>query len=109
MIDPADLFGLLREFGGSMAGAVTIRALEPAASERATGYLEELTPESLADRLRQSLKETDQGVPDDSRSALPVVTPDRMNEYVRYLCSTTFAILPGVESAGGFFGGALFS
>ena len=45
-IDPADLMGLLREFGGSMAGAVTIRAVEPVAPERATGYLEELTPES---------------------------------------------------------------
>ena len=74
-IDPADLMGLLREFGGSMAGAVTIRAVEPVAPERATGYLEELTPESLADRLRQALRDTDQGVPDDSRSTLPGFQP----------------------------------
>jgi serine/threonine-protein kinase HipA len=58
-----------------MAGAVSIRAAEPAAPERDTGYLEELTAESLAHRLRQSLKDTDQGVPDDSRSTLPGFQP----------------------------------
>lgn len=74
-VDPGDLFALLREFGGSLAGAVTARP--PHDDDRPTpaGWLEHLSEHELADRLRQALRDTDQGVPDDSRSTLPGFQP----------------------------------
>lgn len=73
-IDAGDLFALLREFGGSMAGAVTARA--PSTQRAATsGRLEDLSDQHLADLLRQAVRDSDQAVPDDSRSTLPGFQP----------------------------------
>lgn len=74
-IDAGDLFALLREFGGSLAGAVTVRPPDGHDGQTAAGWLEELSDKGLADRLRQALRDTDQAVPDDSRSTLPGFQP----------------------------------
>ena len=66
---------LLREFGGSLAGAVTVRPPDGHDGQTAAGWLEELSDKGLADRLRQALRDTDQAVPDDSRSTLPGFQP----------------------------------
>lgn len=72
-IDKEDLFALLREFGGSIAGAVTLRQQgEPA--PRPPTY-EPLDDASLAAKLKQALDDSDQGIPDDSRSTLPGYQP----------------------------------
>jgi serine/threonine-protein kinase HipA len=74
-VDPGDLFALLREFGASLAGAVTV--LPPGAHGPGpdSGWLEELSDKHLAERLQQAVRDTDQAVPDDSRSALPGFQP----------------------------------
>ncbi len=72
-IDPGDLFALLNEFGGSIAGAVTLRRPGESAPNRAE--YEPLTDRVLAAKLRQALRESDQGIPDDSRSTLPGYQP----------------------------------
>ncbi len=74
-IDAGDLFALLREFGGSLAGAVTVRPPDGHDGQTAAGWLEELSDKGLADRLRRALRDTDQAVPDDSRSTLPGFQP----------------------------------
>ena len=74
-IDAGDLFALLREFGGSLAGAVTVRPPDGDVDQTPTGWLEDLSDSELADRLRQALRDTDQAVPDDSRSTLPGFQP----------------------------------
>ncbi|MSV51382.1 MAG: hypothetical protein F2892_03805, partial [Actinobacteria bacterium] len=55
-IDAGDLFALLREFGGSLAGAVTVRPPDGHDGQTAAGWLEELSDKGLADRLRQALR-----------------------------------------------------
>lgn len=72
-IDKDDLFALLSEFGGSIAGAVTLRNPDETPSYRPT--YEALTDAALAVRLRQALEDSDQGIPDDSRSTLPGYQP----------------------------------
>lgn len=72
-VDKEDLFALLTEFGGSIAGAVTLRRSEEKA-ERDTSY-EPLSDADLASRLEQALTDSDQGIPDDSRSTLPGYQP----------------------------------
>ena len=72
-IDSADLFALLNEFGGSIAGAVTLR--RPGERAPSKSQYEPLTDRALAVKLRQALAESDQGVPDDSRSTLPGYQP----------------------------------
>ena len=72
-IDSGDLFALLNEFGGSIAGAVTLR--RPGESVPGRAEYEPLTDRALAAKLRQALKESDQGIPDDSRSTLPGYQP----------------------------------
>lgn len=74
-VDPGDLFGLLREFGGSMAGAVTVTPDPGRSPTAASGWLEPLSSAQLAERLRQAVRETDQAVPGDSRSTLPGFQP----------------------------------
>ncbi|MCL2735191.1 MAG: HipA N-terminal domain-containing protein [Propionibacteriaceae bacterium] len=72
-IDKDDLFALLREFGGSIAGAVTLRS-----PDEAPGYqpsYELLDDSALVVKLNQALKDSDQGIPDDSRSTLPGYQP----------------------------------
>jgi serine/threonine-protein kinase HipA len=71
-IDPGDLFALLAQFGGSIAGAVTLRTQDEQAH---TPRYEPLTTRALAARLRQALSDSDQGIPDDSRSTLPGYQP----------------------------------
>ena len=74
-VDPGDLFALLREFGGSLAGAVTVRPPGGYDGQPTAGWLADMSESGLADRLRQALRETDQAVPDDSRSTLPGFQP----------------------------------
>lgn len=72
-IDKEDLFALLTEFGGSIAGAVTLRRQGEVAME-APAY-EPMSDRQLAARLKQALEDSDQGIPDDSRSTLPGYQP----------------------------------
>ncbi|MFB2585840.1 type II toxin-antitoxin system HipA family toxin [Herbiconiux liukaitaii] len=72
-IDKDDLFALLSEFGGSIAGAVTLRRADDT-SVVSPSY-EALTDTQLAARLKQALEDSDQGIPDDSRSTLPGYQP----------------------------------
>ena len=72
-IDKEDLFALLREFGGSIAGAVTLRRSDEPLDYRPA--YETLDDRALAAKLRQALEDSDQGIPDDSRSTLPGYQP----------------------------------
>lgn len=72
-IDKDDLFALLSEFGGSIAGAVTLRRQDESTSHPPA--YETLDDKTLAARLKQALKDSDQGIPDDSRSTLPGFQP----------------------------------
>lgn len=74
-VDPRDLFGLLRELGGSMAGAVTVTPEAGASPAGGSGWLEQLSSVDLAERLRQAVRENDQAAPRDSRSTLPGFQP----------------------------------
>jgi len=67
-----DLFALLREFGGSVAGAVTVRHSDE--TPHRPRY-EQLDEAGLAAKLRQAVQDSDQGIPDDSRSTLPGYQP----------------------------------
>ena len=81
--DPGDLFALLREFGGSLAGAATVHEPEQPGRAAMPGSLEALSDGELAQRLRQAVRDTDQAVPDDSRSTLPGFQPKIL------VCQTT--------------------
>jgi serine/threonine-protein kinase HipA len=72
-IDRDDLFALLREFGGSIAGAVTLRQSDEPKKYR-PGY-EPLDDLALSTRLMQALDDSDQAIADDSRSTLPGYQP----------------------------------
>lgn len=72
-IDKDNLFELLREFGGSIAGAVTLR--EPGERKTYRPSFELLDNRALAMRLKQALDDSDQAAADDSRSALPGFQP----------------------------------
>ncbi len=72
-IDKDDLFALLTEFGGSIAGAVTLRRPDEAPDYRPT--YQPLDDRALAAKLKQALEDSDQGLPDDSRSTLPGSQP----------------------------------
>jgi serine/threonine-protein kinase HipA len=67
-VDKKDLFALLREFGGSIAGAVTLR--EPGELKTYRPDYEPLDDRTLAKRLQQALEDSDQAIADDSRSTL---------------------------------------
>ncbi len=72
-IDADDLYGMLGEFGGSIAGAVTLR--DP---DEKTNYhpdYDELAERTVASRLQQAIDEHDLGARDDSRSMLPGFQP----------------------------------
>ena len=72
-IDKDDLFALLSEFGGSIAGAVTLRH-----PDEATSYVPEyelLDDDQLEVKLQQALDDSDQAIADDSRSTLPGYQP----------------------------------
>ena len=72
-IDKDNLFALLDEFGGSIAGALTLR--RPLGAAGAPPSYEELSEGALAAKLAQALTDSDQGIPDDSRSTLPGYQP----------------------------------
>ncbi len=72
-IDKDDLFALLSEFGGSIAGAVTLRRTDDTSTDSPS--YETLSDTQLAARLKQALEDSDQGIPDDSRSTLPGYQP----------------------------------
>ncbi|WP_309615702.1 HipA domain-containing protein [Salinibacterium sp.] len=72
-IDPDDLYGILSEFGGSIAGAVTLRS-----PDETTSYhpdYDELAESTVAARLQQAIEEHDLGARDGSRSMLPGFQP----------------------------------
>ena len=77
-VGSGDLFALLREFGGSLAGAVTVCSPEGSGQG---GWLEEMSQTVVADRLRRALQNFDQGVPDDGRSTLPGFQPKMLRPY----------------------------
>jgi|SRR5665213_141179 len=72
-IDKDDLYALLREFGGSIAGAVTLR--QPRETKRHRADYEPLDDQSLEKKLQRALVDSDQAIADDSRSALPGYQP----------------------------------
>ena len=72
-VDPGDLFALLNEFGGSIAGAVTLRRQDETKAGQPT--YEPLADRELEAKLKQALRDSDQGIPDDSRSTLPGYQP----------------------------------
>ncbi len=72
-IDPDDLYAILSEFGGSIAGAVTLR--DPDESTTFHPDYDELTERTVASRLQQAIDEHDLGARDDSRSMLPGFQP----------------------------------
>ncbi len=72
-INEGDLFALLAEFGGSIAGAVTLRRGDE--TRVAHPDYEPLSEGQLEATLKQAIAESDQGLPDDSRSTLPGYQP----------------------------------
>ncbi len=72
-IDPDDLYGILSEFGGSIAGAVTLR--DPDEANNYHPDYDELAERTVASRLQQAIDEHDLGARDDSRSMLPGFQP----------------------------------
>lgn len=102
-IDPDDLFALLTEFGGSVAGAVTLRR----AGEDVAGRpgFEALTDRKLSAKLKQALEDSDQGIVDDSRSTLPGYQPkvlvaeiDGQWAYPRGRAHSTWILKPQVPA-----------
>jgi serine/threonine-protein kinase HipA len=72
-VEPDDLYGILREFGGSIAGAVTLRHPDETANDHPD--YDELAELTVASRLQQAIDEHDLGARDDSRSMLPGFQP----------------------------------
>ncbi|SKB02449.1 serine/threonine-protein kinase HipA [Agreia bicolorata] len=68
-----DLFGLLREFGGSMAGALIFQA--PDEDPKYSPKYDELTETQLGRLLRKAVTESDLGTQDDSRSMIQGFQP----------------------------------
>jgi len=72
-VGETDLFALLREFGGSIAGAVTFRS--PDEPKTYKPIYSPIEPKTVAARLRQAVEKHDLGLQDDSRSMLPGFQP----------------------------------
>jgi serine/threonine-protein kinase HipA len=72
-IDKDDLFGLLRQFGGSIGGALTFR--DPDEPQHYKPRYTLLGEATVAKRLRQAIEQHDLGIQDDSRSMLPGFQP----------------------------------
>ncbi len=64
-----DLFGFLREYGGSLAGALAFRKADD------QPHYELLTPKKLARAFREASARWNQGLRDDSRSMIPGFQP----------------------------------
>jgi serine/threonine-protein kinase HipA len=71
--DPADLYAMLREFGSSIAGAVTIS--DPAAASRTKPRYEPVSEGEILRRLRRAASDGDLGSDDQSRSMLAGLQP----------------------------------
>lgn len=67
-----DLFGFLREFGSSIAGALTFR---DSAGQVLDARYTPVSPRLLRRELQRAVKEHDQGIRDDSRSMLAGFQP----------------------------------
>jgi serine/threonine-protein kinase HipA len=72
-IRPNDLFGILREFGGSIAGALTFLPLDQSPTGKPT--YEHLSDAELRRMLKRSVRDHDLGQRDDSRSMIPGFQP----------------------------------
>jgi serine/threonine-protein kinase HipA len=72
-IHEQNLFGLLREFGGSIAGALTFRL--PDEPQRYEPTYEQLSDAELRRLLKKSVDDHDQGIRDDSRSMIQGFQP----------------------------------
>jgi serine/threonine-protein kinase HipA len=71
--DPTDLYAMLREFGSSMAGAVTIT--EPDVARRTAPRYESVSDGEIIKRLRRAASDGDLGSDDQSRSMLAGLQP----------------------------------
>ncbi|MEO7016791.1 MAG: HipA domain-containing protein [Leifsonia sp.] len=72
-IDDNDLFGILREFGGSIGGALTFRF--PHEDPLYSPSYEELSDSELGRLLKKSVDDNDLGQREDSRSMIPGFQP----------------------------------
>ncbi|MGO8956888.1 MAG: type II toxin-antitoxin system HipA family toxin [Streptosporangiaceae bacterium] len=71
--DPTDLYAMLREFGSSIAGAVTIA--DPDAASRTKPRYEPISEGEILQRLRRAVSDGDLGSDDQSRSMLAGLQP----------------------------------
>jgi len=71
--DPRDLFAMLRQFGASIAGAITLRGADEA-REVAPSY-EPVSSSDLGRLLRAAMRDGDLGIRDDSRSMIQGFQP----------------------------------
>ena len=102
-IEAGDLFALLAEFGGSVAGAVSLRRAGEDAADRPE--FDALTDRELSAKLKQALEDSDQGIVDDSRSTLPGYQPkvlvaeiDEQWAYPRGRAHSTWILKPQVPA-----------
>jgi len=72
-INPADLYAMLREFGSSIAGAVTIT--DPDTAGRTEPRYESVSDGQIIQRLRRAVSDGDLGADDQSRSMLAGLQP----------------------------------
>jgi serine/threonine-protein kinase HipA len=71
--NPADLYAMLREFGSSIAGAVTVS--DPDAASRTQPAYEPISDGEIIRRLRRAADDGDLGFDDQSRSMLAGLQP----------------------------------
>jgi serine/threonine-protein kinase HipA len=71
--DPTDLYAMLREFGSSIAGAVTIADSD--AASRTVPHYEPVSDGEILQRLRRAASDGDLGSDDQSRSMLAGLQP----------------------------------
>src|ERR1700722_4714426 len=71
--DPTDLYAMLREFGSSIAGAVTIA--DPDAASHTEPSYEPISEREIIQRLRRAASNSDLGSDDQSRSMLAGYQP----------------------------------
>ncbi|MGO8957248.1 MAG: hypothetical protein ACLQFR_07760, partial [Streptosporangiaceae bacterium] len=76
--DPTDLYAMLREFGSSIAGAVTIA--DPDAASRTKPRHEPISEGEILQRLRRAVSDGDLGSDDQSRSMLAGLQPKLPHE-----------------------------
>lgn len=92
--DPADLYAMLREFGSSIAGAVTVT--DPDTASRTQPAYEPISDGEIIRRLRRAANDGDLGSDDQSRSMLAGLQPKLLLARFDDCCS------PGSTVAGTF-------